>query len=244
MKENSNGKLNGKGKEYDEKTGKLKFEGEFISGYKKYGKEFNSNGILVYEGEFSGSFSFRNGKGKLYHENGKLRYEGEILEHRMNGIGKQYDEDGNLIFEGEFYFGILANGKMKKYYRDGKLAFEGEVLEKIIRNGKGFDKNGNVEFEINNGKGYIKQYDDNDKLEYEGYYVNGQRNGKGKYYYENGKIQYEGEFKNDKANGKGKEYDRKGNVIFEGEYLDSKRYNGKGIDKYNNEYELEDGKMI
>ena len=64
-------------------------------------------------------------------------------------------------------------------------------------------KQGNLDYEISDGKGFIKQYDNNDKLEYEGEYLNGERNGKGKEYYDNGKLKYEGEFKNDKANGKG-----------------------------------------
>ena len=36
---------------------------------------------------------------------------------------------------------------------------------------------------------------------------------------------YEGEYLNGKRNGKGKEYDEKGNIIFEGEYL-----NGEPLD--------------
>ena len=55
---------------------------------------------------------------------------------------------------------------------------------------------------------------------FEGKFLNGKRNGKGKEYYENGEIDFEGEYLNGKRNGKGKEYDRSfGKVIFEGEYL-------------------------
>ena len=39
---------------------------------------------------------------------------------------------------------------------------------------------------------------------------------------------FEGEYLNGKRNGKGKEYDYYGNLIFEGEYLNGKRWNGKG----------------
>ena len=48
---------------------------------------------------------------------------------------------------------------------------------------------------------------------------------------------YEGEYLNGKRNGKGKEYS-KGNIIFEGEYLNGYRWNGKSK-KYNLEHELE-----
>ena len=40
-------------------------------------------------------------------------------------------------------------------------------------------------------------------------------------------LLYEGEYLNGERNGKGKEYDFKGNLKFEGEYLNGKR-NGKG----------------
>ena len=40
------------------------------------------------------------------------------------------------------------------------------------------------------------------KLEFEGEYLNGERNGKGKEYY-NGKLEFEGKYLNGKRNGKG-----------------------------------------
>ena len=51
--------------------------------------------------------------------------------------------------------------------------------------------------------GYVKEYNGNDdnKLLYEGEFLNGQRNGKGKELYSNGKSKFEGEC----LNGKGKE---------------------------------------
>ena len=72
---------------------------------------------------------------------------------------------------------------------------------------------------------------------FEGEYLNGKRNGKGKEYYEYGKLKFDGEYSNGKRNGKGKEYG-KNNFIFDGEYLNSKRH-GEGkeyydrYDKYN-----------
>ena len=63
-----------------------------------------------------------------------------------------------------------------------------------------------------------KKYDINfGYLVYEGEFLNGRSNGKGKLY-KNGKLFYEGEFKNNSRNGKGKEYDKNGNIIFDGEY--------------------------
>ena len=54
---------------------------------------------------------------------------------------------------------------------------------------------------------------------------------------------FEGEYLKGKRNGKGKEYDPfNGNLIFEGEYLNGEKWNGNG---YNNDsiiYSLKDGK--
>ena len=49
--------------------------------------------------------------------------------------------------------------------------------------------------------------------------------GKGKEYYSDGELQFEGEYLNGERNGKGKEYDRYGRLKFEGEYLNGKRSN-------------------
>ena len=71
-----------------------------------------------------------------------------------------------LKFEGE-YFNGERNGKGKEYYSDGKLRFEGEYLNGKIWNGKGYC-NGNIVYEIKDGKGHIKEYDYNGNLEFEG----------------------------------------------------------------------------
>jgi len=105
-----------------------------------------------------------------------------------NGYGKEYIAN-ILIFEGEYKNGI-RNGKGKeydnngKYYYNGNLIFEGEYSNGKRWNGNGYNINGNKEFEIKHGEGYIKEY------------------------YKNGKLKYEGEYKNGEINGKGKEYDK------------------------------------
>ena len=73
----------------------------------------------------------------------------------------------------------------------------------------------------------------NDKLIFEGEYLNGKRNGKGKEYNEYGELIFEGEYLNGKKNGKGKEYDKKLKLEYEGEYLNGER-NGKGKEYYCN----------
>ena len=77
------------------------------------------------------------------------------------------------------------------------------------------------------------------KLLFEGEFINGKRNGKGKKYNIYGNLIFEGEYLNGKRNGKGKEYNDKGEIIFEGEYLYNYRRKGKEYIKGKLEYEGE-----
>ena len=129
------------------------------------------------------------------------------------------------------------------------LEYEGEYLYGIKWNGKGYDLKGNIIYELKNGCGNIKEYNEENFLVYEGEfldgrrhgkgkeylgrwfnyvvfeggYLNGERNGKGKEFDIDGKIIYEGEYLNGERNGKGKEYDEEGKIIFEGEYINGEK---------------------
>ena len=104
-----------------------------------------------------------------------------------------------MSFEGEYLYGYKRKGKK---YINGRLEYEGEFLFGKW-NGKGYDENGNIIYELNNGNGTIKEYNDIDQLIFEGEYFNGRRHGKGKEY-ENGELIYEGEYINGRRKGKGK----------------------------------------
>ena len=72
------------------------------------GKEYDSDGKLIFEGEYLNGKSW-NGKGKEYYNyNGKLKYEGEYLNgKRWNGKG--YNKEGKIDFEIK-----EGNGKIKE----------------------------------------------------------------------------------------------------------------------------------
>ena len=72
---------------------------------------------------------------------------------------------------------------------------------------------------------------------FEGEYINGKRNGRGKELDCYGNILFEGKYLNGKRNGKGKEYDYSGNLIFEGVYLNGKIWIGKEYAKNGNFYQ-------
>ena len=142
---------------------------------------------------------------------------GDYLNEERNGKGKEYYINGKISYEGEYLNG-KENGKGKEYTYNGKLKFEGEYLNGKRWNGKGYNKEGNMNFEIKEGKGKGKEYYPNGKLKFEGEYLNGKRNGNGKEYNYAGKLQFEGEYKNGKRwNGTIIEYDwSDGEIIFEG----------------------------
>jgi len=98
---------------------------------------------------------------------------------------------------------IIYNKKIQN-----KLEINIKNYEKISERYKIGERNGK-------GKEYLKH---NDKLIFEGEYLNGKRNGKGKeydYYY--GILIFEGEYLKGERNGKGKEYYFNGKLKFEGE---------------------------
>ena len=203
---------------FDSEKMRIIYEKNYLNnkGFKK-GKEYNFYNQLLYEGEFLNGE--RNGKGKEYDDyNGKLMYEGEFIDGKRNGKGKEYNDEGKVIFEGEFKNGDIWNGYGEKGW------FEGEFKNGKIYNTKPNDKNR----VIKNGEGYVKLFNTNGLLLFEGEYKNGEENGKGKEYdcYK-GKLKYEGEYKNGEKNGKGKEYDSRGNVIFEGEFKNGEWMKGK-----------------
>ena len=92
------------------------------------------------------------------------------------------------------------------------MEFEGEYRYDRKWNGKGYDENGNIIYELINGNGKVKEYNKyNDLLKFEGEYLNGNKNGKGKEYDISGKLIFEGEYLNDERTD--------GKLFFEDKYL-------------------------
>ena len=99
---------------------------------------------------------------------------GRIKNIEKNGHGKEYSlNTKKLIFEGKYLNG-KRHGKGKEYYENGYLKFKGEYLNGYIKNGKGYNLNGNLILKIEkSGKG--KEYYSNGKIQFEGEYLNGRR---------------------------------------------------------------------
>ena len=60
------------------------------------------------------------------------------------------------------------------------IFFEGEYLNGNFFEGKGYNIDGKLEFELKKGNGKVKEYDYYGKLKFEGEYLNGKRSKKGK----------------------------------------------------------------
>ena len=201
--------------EYHYYTDRTQFVGEYKDGERFKGKEYDYLGYLFYEGEFKNGL--KNGKGKGFFNGDKIIFEGEYLNNKKNGKGKEYDENGKLIFEGEY---CNDHRKFGKTYLNGKLEYEGEFLFYRKWKGKGYDQDGNIIYELKNGNGKVKEYEENNYLKFEGEYLDG------------------------KKNGKGKEYEYKGKLVFEGEFLNDKKWTGRGYNLAKNDsinYELKNG---
>ena len=160
------------------------------------------NGRLNYELMFEGELldgQRWNGKG-IIEEDGDVIFEGYYINGRITGEYREFIPYSNVYFIGKYLYGHRWKGK---YYLDSKFEYEGEFLYDKKWNGKGYDEDGNVIYENNNGNGKIKEYNNYGKLIFEGEYLNGKRNGQGK------------------------EYDKKGNLIFEGVYLNGEKQASK-----------------
>ena len=75
---------------------------------------------------------------------------------------------------------------------------------------------------------------------FEGEYINGEKNGKGKEYDKYSELMFEGEYFNgNRWNGKGTEYNENGILEFDGEYMNGKKWNG-----IITEYDWDSGEII
>ena len=68
-----------------------------------YGKGYNEDGILVYDGHWKNN-QFE-GKGSAYYVNGSLEYNGMWKDDQPHGYGAHYNDDGTLICQGQWTHG-------------------------------------------------------------------------------------------------------------------------------------------
>ena len=164
-----------------------------------------------------------------------------FIEYSSETSGIEYNTEDKMIYNGGFLNG-KRNGNGREYNINQVKTFEGEYVKGKKWNGEFICES--ETYQLKNGNGHIKEYIYNKFnyiIIYEGDYLNGKRNGKGKEFNVDNNLIYEGEYLNGKKNGKGKEYNLFHELIFDGEYFSGKKWTGK-IFFGNKKYEIKDGK--
>ena len=213
------------------------FEGEYLNGERKKGKEYNYENQIVYEGGYLKGK--RNGYGILYTDYcNRLGYKGEFLNGKKHGNGIELDILEKTVYKGEFSNG-KKNGKGKEYYylynanyyhdSDGETdtIFEGEYLNNYRYKGKEYYQNGKLKFEgeylfKKKWKGKLYDYYGNVIFELKG----GNAIVEDKDYSEVMKIYIGDNLDEKKLKGivEGKEYDKLGiHLLFDGEYSNKEK---------------------
>ena len=166
---------------YDDKKTVPCYEGYLEEGVLQgSGKQYDTNGVLTYDGEFVDGK--RSGSGEEY-ENGELIYRGEFAYNAYEGKGEQYSE-GVLICSGTYQNGKLDGGDCCLYYPNGRISYRGA-------------------FTAGEQTGEGIAYAESGVQSYAGEFQRGIWQGEGTAYDDKGEPCYTGEFKNNQYDGDG-----------------------------------------
>ena len=89
-------------------------------------------------------------------------FSSKYIIYEKSGIGIEYNRNNEkIIYEGEYLNG-KRNGKGKEYNFFNELVFEGEYLKGKKWNGQGYFNSEN--YIIKDGKGYLKEYNNNEDI--------------------------------------------------------------------------------
>lgn len=241
----------GKGILFDQ-DGERLFEGEFVNHMKQGNGIMYLKGQLIYQGEFIQNK--KQGHGILY-KDGSIHYEGHFRNDLMDGYGILYYEEDLIApyqalreqyphlnqpqYEGDFVHG-MKKGKGKQYYPTGFLQYEGDFIwhhmqgagklyyptesptaEELSLGVTAIQYDGYFFEDMKHGKGKI--YSRQGNLEAEGQFKEDAMTGQGVLYYANGQASYKGELVHGKKHGRGDFYNEEGKIIYSGEFIDDER---------------------
>ena len=184
------GLLQGPGMEYDEE-GLLVYEGDFTGGVRSGNGLSYTAGVLAYEGQFADGVY--EGMGTLY-EDGARVYSGAFARGLANGVGTAYD-GGTKCYEGSFADG-LYEGEGSAYNGAGRMVYRGSFAAGLYDgSGTVYLENGDwiqSEFSAGVGCGIIRWYK-HGRLWYDGGADDLTPDGFGTVYAASGKVVYAGE---------------------------------------------------
>lgn len=93
---------------------------------------FRPDGSLLYVGELSDTNKLH-GYGVLFDTNGNILYEGEFINGDMSGKGILYSE-GKIVYRGQFYNNKFHGSGV--LYQDGKITYQGQFENGAIQGGE------------------------------------------------------------------------------------------------------------
>lgn len=241
----------GKGTLFDQEGERL-YEGEFVNHMKQGNGIMYLKGQLIYQGEFIQNK--KQGNGILY-KDGQIHYEGHFRNDLMDGYGILYYEEDVTApyqalrakyphlnqpqYEGDFVHG-MKKGKGKQYYPNGFLQYEGDFIwhhmqgagklyyaaesptrEELVRGVTTLQYEGYFFEDLKHGKG--KVYSREGALEAEGQFKEDAMTGHGTLYYANGQASYIGDLVHGKKHGRGDYFNEEGKIIYSGEFINDER---------------------
>ena len=170
------------------------------------------------------------GFGVLYTNKG-AKYEGNFSKGKLIGLGRHIDKNG-VCYEGIFEDNkLIGKAKILKYDENGKVINYFGETKNFQKDGEGeetcnkYRYAGKFSEDMRQGYGCIQFFETGDL--YEGYFNQGEMEGKGTYIWKNQNY-YKGDFLKGKMHGKGK-YKWPEGYEYEGEY---KNGNREGIGTY------------
>jgi antitoxin component YwqK of YwqJK toxin-antitoxin module len=159
----------------------------------------------------------RVGNWEFFYPNGKTEQKGKYdKKGRAQGDWVLYYDNGNILRK-EHYQNDKREGLLEEYTEDGKLITKGEYLDD--------QKEGDWFYEIANYKEYgvyhsgmpdsiwKAYYVKENRLRFEGGFLNGEPDGKHVYYYPNGKIQSSGRYVAGQKDGDWRYFDETGFLV-------------------------------
>lgn len=242
--EMSDGKLSGKGKQYDENK-KLVYEGEFEEDMYSGEGTLYQDDVAVYKGKFSDNLF--EGSGEQYNLKGKMIYKGDFSLGQRSGKGIEYDPDtGKKIYSGN-WVSDLREGDGTEFKDDGvSKIYKGAFVAGLYEGEGCLFEDGQIKYKGNFAEGKYSGsgclYDaETGKTIYDGNFANGKYEGEGSLFDLNsGKLVYKGSFLAGKADGQGESYDKLGAVIYKGDFSEGNiaylNYIGKTFDDVSQEF--------
>jgi len=241
----------GKGTLFDQE-GELLFEGEFVNHMKQGNGIMYLKGQMIYQGEFIQNK--KQGNGILY-KDGQVYYEGHFRNDLMEGYGILYYEEDVIApfkeireqyphlnqpqYEGDFVHG-MKKGKGKQYYPSGFFQYEGDFIwnhmqgagklynapespstEELANGVTSLQYEGYFFEDMKHGKG--KNYSRQSELVSEGQFKEDAMTGQGTLYYANGQASYIGDLVNGEKHGRGDYFNEEGKIIYSGEFINGER---------------------